>query len=88
MKVGDEFRLILPDPEQRKVKTSSCCLHVWPKACKHVNTRSGGSDDEAAQAPVIREERRRRDHTSDQTWSLLVRGNTASARQVVAPDAR
>lgn len=57
MKVGHEFRLILTDPELRKVKTSSCCLHVWPKACKHVNTCSGGNDDEVAHALVIREEK-------------------------------
>lgn len=34
------------------VKSASCHLHVWPRACKHVNTRSGEDDDEVAHAGV------------------------------------
>lgn len=52
MKVVHEFRLILTGLEVINVRSASCRLHVWPRAHKHVNTRSGGADDEVAHAQV------------------------------------
>lgn len=54
MKVVHEFGLILTDPGFKviNVESASCRLHVWPRARKRVNTRSGGDDDEVAHAGV------------------------------------